>query len=393
MLLPYVAVGIVVAINLGALYFLALKGIQRGLQWQLSFLSACLVEWSVDTFVMETVEVLWIEYFVLHLIVGDVQRAVLVLVSCVATGFDRWLTTDDDEELQTVAGAMVYAPDRSLWYALLEATEDGRRVVSRGWTQQQRWWWWWLGWLASLSVEGHHLCTRLVTTCVVGVIVFGWYALHEQDSWWFVLLRVMYLFVVSVTIGLATVWAVYRQEMSRVSFQQQLLSVTMVGKGGGGAHREDVCGRRVEVVVEEAHPANAMPSPPPPPPPRECTPITNSVDEEVHPSIGAPRTIFKIDTDDKVGSRDPGDDVVDDSLSFQSFAPSELSSRGSSRSSPRWPSISPVSSPLSESLARSLRMRSLSDSIDGGDESDSDDDHSSSTCNSNSSSSWSSLSL
>lgn len=51
----------VICINLGAMYYLALKGVQRGLAWQRTFLKVCLLEWLIDVCIQETMEVLWVD--------------------------------------------------------------------------------------------------------------------------------------------------------------------------------------------------------------------------------------------------------------------------------------------------------------------------------------------
>lgn len=55
--------GISIALcNLGALFFILLKGIQRGGAWQYSFLYACLLQWLFDEILLQTLEVLWIDF-------------------------------------------------------------------------------------------------------------------------------------------------------------------------------------------------------------------------------------------------------------------------------------------------------------------------------------------
>jgi hypothetical protein len=74
-MLRFVSLGIIIVINLGALYYISLKGIQRGISWQLSFLRGCLLEWLFDVVVNESMEVLWVDFFLPSLILREVHVA------------------------------------------------------------------------------------------------------------------------------------------------------------------------------------------------------------------------------------------------------------------------------------------------------------------------------
>lgn len=73
----------VLVINVGALFFVALKGVQRGVAWQGSFLTACAVEWVTDVFFVSVVEV-WVMNMILPSFAanalldvrGDIQTAI-----------------------------------------------------------------------------------------------------------------------------------------------------------------------------------------------------------------------------------------------------------------------------------------------------------------------------
>lgn len=72
----YASIALITCINLGALFFVALKGIQRGSVWQRSFLSVCLLEWLVDVAFMETMEVVWVDFFLPGFVLSEVQAGV-----------------------------------------------------------------------------------------------------------------------------------------------------------------------------------------------------------------------------------------------------------------------------------------------------------------------------
>lgn len=96
--LRLVSIACVLVINLGALYFVALKGVQRGSAWQRSFITVCLVDWVVDACFMETVEVLWLHVWLVGLISEEMQE-LLVWVQTSARDFVHGLLTDLPFEL------------------------------------------------------------------------------------------------------------------------------------------------------------------------------------------------------------------------------------------------------------------------------------------------------
>lgn len=67
----WVALGIIAASNIAGLFFVLLKGIQRGSVWQISFLSACFLQWMMEAVFLQTVEVLWIDFGLPGLVYRD----------------------------------------------------------------------------------------------------------------------------------------------------------------------------------------------------------------------------------------------------------------------------------------------------------------------------------
>jgi hypothetical protein len=79
-----VAIGLLIVMNLAALYFVALKGATRSVTWQMNLLRVCLVEWCVEVFFHQSVEVYIVEYLVPSTVHADVlalMRRVLTLVA------------------------------------------------------------------------------------------------------------------------------------------------------------------------------------------------------------------------------------------------------------------------------------------------------------------------
>eukprot|EP01040_Poterioochromonas_malhamensis_P020840 gene20840-24992_t len=53
---------LVVMTVMGALFFIFLKGLNRGSVWQSNFLQACCIQWAMDVVFVSTVEILWVDF-------------------------------------------------------------------------------------------------------------------------------------------------------------------------------------------------------------------------------------------------------------------------------------------------------------------------------------------
>ena len=49
-------------VNIGSLYYIISKGIQQGVQWQMKYLLACLLQLILDIVILESIEVMWIDF-------------------------------------------------------------------------------------------------------------------------------------------------------------------------------------------------------------------------------------------------------------------------------------------------------------------------------------------
>lgn len=65
----------VVLLNIFFVYFCILRGFERGVDWQRSYLVGCIVQLCVELVVFETMECLWTNFFVPNLIAEDVKLA------------------------------------------------------------------------------------------------------------------------------------------------------------------------------------------------------------------------------------------------------------------------------------------------------------------------------
>ena len=93
-----------VAINFFFIFYSVLRGYQKGLDWQNAYLIACISQILVEIFLFETMETLWIQFFVPSLVSSEVQRVNSILSDtimnlCCAHDDDRNLVLDATEYL------------------------------------------------------------------------------------------------------------------------------------------------------------------------------------------------------------------------------------------------------------------------------------------------------
>jgi hypothetical protein len=66
-------------VNLGALYYVLLKGMTRGYAWQRALLQVCFLDWFIQLSVHQTFEVWFVHFLIPNLVYEDVQRAIDVM--------------------------------------------------------------------------------------------------------------------------------------------------------------------------------------------------------------------------------------------------------------------------------------------------------------------------
>jgi hypothetical protein len=79
LLQSYAATAFLVGVNVFIGYYLVLKGHQKGLHWQLQFLWSCIAQISVEIFLFETIECVWLNYSVPAFVNTEVTAAVATL--------------------------------------------------------------------------------------------------------------------------------------------------------------------------------------------------------------------------------------------------------------------------------------------------------------------------
>jgi hypothetical protein len=67
---------LLIGINLGSLFYVALKGAIRGRKWQYIYLNACVINWVSEIFFVQFIEILWI-----HFIVANTIRNKVLIIS------------------------------------------------------------------------------------------------------------------------------------------------------------------------------------------------------------------------------------------------------------------------------------------------------------------------
>lgn len=79
LLQSYLATAFLLGVNAFIVYYLILKGYQKGLHWQMQFLWSCIAQISVEIFVFETIECIWLNYSVPAFVNNEVTAAVAIL--------------------------------------------------------------------------------------------------------------------------------------------------------------------------------------------------------------------------------------------------------------------------------------------------------------------------
>jgi hypothetical protein len=96
--LQRVIVAFLIVVNLGTLYFVLLKGISRGYDWQISLLRVCLLQWMTQVLLHETVQVYFLHFLIPNTIYDDIQSrlAALLLITC------TWIQCEENSKAHKV---------------------------------------------------------------------------------------------------------------------------------------------------------------------------------------------------------------------------------------------------------------------------------------------------
>jgi hypothetical protein len=73
------ASAVLVLINCFFLYYAMIKGYVKGIEWQRAYMSACVIQFVMEIFLIESIECLWINYMVPSLVAAEVTSALNAL--------------------------------------------------------------------------------------------------------------------------------------------------------------------------------------------------------------------------------------------------------------------------------------------------------------------------
>eukprot|EP01033_Poteriospumella_lacustris_P002041 gene2041-1488_t len=178
--------GVLGAVTLGALFFVALKGATRGLDWQLNLLRVCLVEWSVKVLFHETVSVYMVHFLVPNTLYGDVEAAALGVVS--AASARGVVVPDLGEDESQWRSVRVAATKQGVWEAALvqHVARQGATILSTLTTPPEavdgRLATRFLRWLATQSVATQATVSFAISSSIFGVMFVTWIALRPLGA-------------------------------------------------------------------------------------------------------------------------------------------------------------------------------------------------------------------
>ncbi len=96
--LQYMIIGALVLINLGSLYFVLLRGIDRGFAWQSNLLRVCLLQWMTQVVLHETVQVYVVRFLIPNVLFEEVQLRLLTVLMSMMGWLDSIAMGEDVNE-------------------------------------------------------------------------------------------------------------------------------------------------------------------------------------------------------------------------------------------------------------------------------------------------------
>lgn len=182
----WVAVAILVALNLGSLYFVALKGVNRGLSWQLNFLQVCAMELATEIVITQTFEVYWVDYALPNLVYKEVQHALRIMQKIAERVAEpptsvrqiSWKgQTNTKSKLSQVLAASRPVLVESIWAQHLSITMQntilGKSAVI---SPIQRWS---IENAAKLPMVVHQTLAYAFSTFAIGALIYAWFACNR----------------------------------------------------------------------------------------------------------------------------------------------------------------------------------------------------------------------
>jgi hypothetical protein len=118
----YAAGGLMFGLNAFFLYFVLLKGLEKGQAWQLQYVVCALIQVAIDLFIFETTECIWLNVVVPHTVQAEVVEAASILASTAEAAVDPpSVNTKDSPFLNAAAYLFVSARVARAYPQLLES--------------------------------------------------------------------------------------------------------------------------------------------------------------------------------------------------------------------------------------------------------------------------------
>jgi hypothetical protein len=117
----YSAGALLVGLNAFFMYFILLKGVQKGQAWQLQYLVCALIQVVVDVLVFETTECIWLNFVVPRSVQAEVSAAAAIVSATAEAAIVPQLTASNDYFLNAPAHLFVSAKVAKAHPQLLES--------------------------------------------------------------------------------------------------------------------------------------------------------------------------------------------------------------------------------------------------------------------------------
>ena len=178
--LQYIAIGVIIVINLGALYYMALKGISRGSNWQRQFIYACILNWLSDVFLIQMADFLWCEFFLAWVIRKEVLMATKQIVGICDEWVEMLVQSHHDQGSKSPSSLLtrLHMPSHVLASYrphVLESEIALRSTPSNLLPNKGSM----IGHLfAKIPLEVHRTFSSISASMALALLVFSWYQLH-----------------------------------------------------------------------------------------------------------------------------------------------------------------------------------------------------------------------
>ncbi len=174
---------LIVAMNVGAMYYVALKGISKGPEWQKSYLKLYAFSFISDVLFVQTFEVLWIDFWLPSMIYDEVlqvhQRVLQFCMFDVSIGdmFNDTLDSHKADETSDISFQLARLSPTLLESRLLLSYLQTQHVQVRDsplWIANQRNYWI-VQLMSVIPLELHSILAALAASLLQTLVIFLWY--------------------------------------------------------------------------------------------------------------------------------------------------------------------------------------------------------------------------